>query len=99
MRRRGRVDANQTEIVGVLRGHGATVVSLADVGGGVPDLLLGLAGRTYLAEVKDGRKKPSAQVLTDDQRDFVETWHGGSIVILRTAEQADRWCRNVRGAI
>ena len=97
MRTRGRVDDNQVEIVGVLRGHGATVVSLANVGAGVPDLLIGYGGISYLAEVKDGRKAPSRRTLTEDQAYFVETWQGGTIAIFSSAEQADRWMRNVKG--
>lgn len=93
MRRRARVDDSQGEIVGVLRGHGATVVSLAAVGSGCPDLVVGLNGHTYLVEVKDGRKKPSARALTPDQEEFHAWWRGGAILMLETAEQADRWAR------
>ena len=39
--RAARVDQNHVEIVKALRDHGAFVVSLATVGKGVPDLLVG----------------------------------------------------------
>lgn len=42
MRRAARTDANQTAIVEALRKCGASVQSLAAVGKGVPDLLVGL---------------------------------------------------------
>jgi hypothetical protein len=42
-----------------LRSAGATVQSLAGVGKGVPDLLVGFKGQTLLFEVKDGFKPPS----------------------------------------
>lgn len=65
--RAARTDANQTEIVEALEGVGAFVQSLASVGRGVPDLLVGYHGRWYLMEVKDGKKPPSRRRRTDDQ--------------------------------
>src|SRR3972149_1571025 len=59
----GRTDANHTEIVNALQAIGASVTSLADVGGGCPDLLVGYRGQNMLLEVKDGRKPPSARGL------------------------------------
>lgn len=44
MRRAPRTDANQAEIVAALRTRGALVQSLAGVGAGVPDLLVGWRG-------------------------------------------------------
>lgn len=41
MKLRGRVDANQPEIVRALRDIGASVVSLANVGQGCGDILVG----------------------------------------------------------
>ena len=54
MRKHGRTDSNQSDIVKALRKAGATVQSLADVGGGCPDLLVGYFGYCILFEVKDG---------------------------------------------
>lgn len=39
MRRRAKVDSNHAEIVEALRAQGWEVISLAAIGGGVPDLL------------------------------------------------------------
>ena len=76
-RRRGRTDANQSEIVGFLQSiPGITVVSLADVGNGVPDLLVGYRRRNYLFELKDPDKPPSKRKLTKDQKDFHDLWQG-----------------------
>ena len=66
-----RVDANHVAVVAALRKAGATVQSLAGVGKGVPDLLVGIRGKTALLEVKDGAKVPSARRLTEDQL----KWH------------------------
>lgn len=76
MRRKARVDANQGEVVAGFRCAGATVQSLAPVGDGCPDLLIGFRGRNYLVEVKDGSKPPSARGLTRDQMEWVEGWRG-----------------------
>ena len=46
MRKFGKTDANHADIVDALRRVGASVVSLASVGNGVPDLLVGFNGRT-----------------------------------------------------
>lgn len=76
MRKYGRVDANQGEIVSALEKIGCTVVSLASVGDGCPDLLVGFKGKNYLLEVKDGGKTPSKKKLTDDQVKFFAKWRG-----------------------
>jgi hypothetical protein len=71
-----KVDLNQMEIVATLRKIGATVQSLATVGNGCPDLLVGFRGINYLMEVKDGGKVPSAQKLTPDQVKWHIEWCG-----------------------
>ena len=77
MKKRGRVDANQKEIVGFLRAiPGVSVVSLASVGGGVPDILVGFRRRNYIFEIKDPDKIPSQRKLTKAQKEFHETWRG-----------------------
>ena len=76
-----RVDANQAELVALYRKLGCSVVSLAPVGAGVPDLLIGCNSITDLAEVKDGNKPPSAQKLTPDQVRWHEKWEGSVRVV------------------
>jgi hypothetical protein len=71
------VDANQSEVVAMFRALGCSVHSTASVGAGFPDLAVGLGGRTYLVEVKDGRKVPSARRLTPLEAKFAEAWRGG----------------------
>ena len=88
MRRAARTDANQEEIVKALRAVGATVQSLAAVGHGVPDLLVGYQGKTILMEVKDGTKSPSKRQLTEDQVKWIDAWSGGSVFIVDNVEAA-----------
>jgi hypothetical protein len=82
-----KVDLNQMEIVATLRKIGATVQSLASVGNGCPDLLVGYQGINYLMEVKDGDKVPSAQKLTPDQVKWHIEWRG-VVHIVRSVDDA-----------
>ena len=98
MRRAARVDGNHAEIVTALRAAGATVQSLAAIGAGCPDLVVGLAGKTFLVEVKDGLKTPSHRVLTSDQRRWIERWTGSEVRILTDTGQATSWARRIAAA-
>ncbi len=84
----GRVDRNQPEIVKALRQAGASVQSLAKVGDGCPDMLVGRGGVTYLIEVKDGEAPKSKQRLTDDQTTWLDGWRGDTLHIARSIAEA-----------
>ena len=90
MRRASKIDANQTAVVSALRAAGATVQSLAAVGVGVPDLLVGYRNNTLLMEVKDGSKVPSARRLTPDQLEWHSKWLGGALAVVDGPEAALR---------
>lgn len=63
--------------------------SLANVGRGVPDLLVGFRGLNFLVEVKDGSKPPSARKLTDDEKLWQDYWKQfGQVETVENAEQA-----------
>ena len=87
MRRAAKTDANQAEIVAALRNIGASVHDTSAVGRGFPDLVVGMRGRNYLIECKDGAKVPSARKLTPDQIEFKATWRGHWAVAI-SAEDA-----------
>ena len=59
-----------------LRAVGCTVTSTAGLGGGFPDLCVGLMGRNVLFEVKDGQKAPSKQKLTQAEQAWAASWQG-----------------------
>jgi len=80
-----RIDSNHKEIVAALRKAGATVVSLAAMKHGCPDLLVGYAGETILMEVKMPKGK-----FTPDQLDFLSKWKGGAISRVDSVEAAIR---------
>ena len=88
MRRAAKTDANQTEIVKALRQVGAFVQSLAAVGDGCPDLLVGFRRATYMLEIKDGKKPPSARELTFDQIIWHTEWNGGPCQVVTSIPEA-----------
>ena len=88
--RAARVDQNHDQVVTALRAAGATVQSLARVGKGVPDLLVGYKGQTLLMEVKDGFKSPSRRLLTEDQLKWHGSWNGGALAVVDSPDAALR---------
>jgi Holliday junction resolvase len=82
MRRAAKVDANQEDIVQALRAAGATVQSLAAIGKGCPDLLVGWQGDLFLIEVKAGKGKPN-----DKQQEWHEAW-ATTVYVVRTPQEA-----------
>jgi hypothetical protein len=87
LRRAAKIDDNQVEIVAALRKIGCSVVSLAAVGSGCPDLLIGYRAMNFLVEVKDGNKSPSRRQLTEDQKVFHREWNG-QIRVVESVEEA-----------
>ena len=82
-----RVDANQSLIVKELRAIGATVQSLADLGKGVPDLLVGWRGQNWLMEIKDWKQPPSKRRLTPDEKKWHQSWNG-QVHVVETFDEA-----------
>ncbi len=87
MRKYGRVDANQAQLVKELRAEGCTVAILSSVGGGVPDICVGYRGHNFLMEIKDGDQPPSKRKLTADEGAFFDMWVGNCWVVT-TSQQA-----------
>lgn len=83
MRRRAKVDLNHKQIVVALRGIGCTVQSLAEIGSGCPDLLVGRNGKTYLIEVKS-----AGGGLTSDQVGWFAKWRGGRVCVATSVDEA-----------
>ena len=96
MRRAARLDSNHGAVVeALLSTPGVVVHSLAGVGCGVPDLLIGANGATYLAEVKDGELPPSHRTLTRDQQKWIGEWRGSPVLIFMDADKARSWARRI----
>ena len=91
IRRAARIDANQPEIVRVLREAGATVQPLHTVGKGCPDLVVGYNGQNYLLEIKDptavnkaGKFRPSHR--DRDHADWHVNWRGQVQIVWSAVE-------------
>lgn len=86
MRRAAKTDDNQRAIVNALRRAGCSVLILSGVGKGCPDIAVGRAGVTYMLEIKDGRKRRSAQRLTEHEADWHANWRGHAAVVTNEEE-------------
>ena len=76
------METHQLALVTLLRQYpGAVIHSLASVGGGTPDLLLGYQGETTLIEVKGRGGK-----LNDLQRAWHAEWTGTPVAVVRSQE-------------
>ena len=87
VRRAAKVDDNQEQLVYELRQLGYSVQSIATVGKGCPDLLVGAHGRNFCFEVKDPAKWPSARALTKDEVEWHAFWKG-QVAVVQTTEEA-----------
>ena len=84
MRTAARVDINQAAIVKALRQCGVSVQSMAQIGKGCPDLLVGHHNKNWAIEVKGAKGK-----LTPDQLEWIQAWRG-EVHIVRTVDDALR---------
>ena len=99
MRRAAKIDANQPEIVeALLSVSGVTVFSLAGVGCGVPDLLVGARGSTFLVEIKNPDTPRRDHALTPDQRKWIGEWTGTPVIVIMDAGKARSWARRIAAA-
>lgn len=80
MRRAGRRDSNHSEIVDELRRHGCCVVDLANLGQGVPDLLVAVQGHNmaasavHLVEIKSLDTAYGRDGANVQQIEFARKW-------------------------
>ena len=82
MRRAARTDKNQRAIVAALRNAGCSVLSLAAIGQGCPDLLVGHRRTNTLLEIKTAKG-----AANEKQRAWAQAWDG-QCSIVRTPEEA-----------
>ena len=97
MRRAHNLDANHAEVVAAFRALGCSVLSLAGVGNGCPDLLVGVAGRNHLVEVKDGGKPKSKRALTPLEQEFAQRWRGCVVEVVEGPDKARALVSQWRG--
>ena len=70
------MDGNQKEIIAKLRDCGMQAHSIASVGDGIPDVLVGYRGLTLVLEVKE-----PGENLTAAECKFVANWPGQHTVV------------------
>src|SRR5689334_13725370 len=92
MRHAAKTDSTQRAIVAALRAAGCSVLSLAAVAGGAPDLLVARSGRMWLIEVKRpagprGGASEHGQKLGELQREWHARWRA-PVGVARTADEA-----------
>jgi hypothetical protein len=85
----GRTDANQNDVVQCLRDLGASVQSLADIGEGCPDLLVGWRELNFVLEVKDGAQPPSKRKLTPAESKWHGEWRGHVRIVFSGIEAVE----------
>jgi len=87
MRRDGNVDGNQTVVVAMYRRLGCTVTHTYQLGGGIPDIIVGCRGVVDCqVEIKDGRKPPNKQKLSTDEVEYHKEWQGRLVKIITSIE-------------
>ena len=88
MRRAAKVDSNHCDIVQAFLRLGCSVQDLHRVGGGCPDLLVGIAGRVnILVEIKQPAKRKARQGgLQDNQVEFMKSWRGWPIAVVYSVD-------------
>lgn len=81
MRRAAKVDANHAAVREAFRRHGCTVLDTFTLGNGAPDMVVARNRRTWMVEVKDGAKCPSARNLSNAQMAFWGEWRGHLFIV------------------
>jgi hypothetical protein len=88
MRFRPRLDTTQREIVEALRKAGYSVRSLAGVGNGCPDILVGCQRGNVLLEAKGEHARTHKKgILSDQEKLFFTAWLG-PVALVFSAEDA-----------
>ena len=59
------------------------------------DAIAGFRGLSYLVEIKDPKKKGWKNEFTQDQLDFMSSWRGSPVVVLRSVEDAIKWINSI----
>lgn len=86
-----RRDGNHGEIVKAYEALFCSVVDTSKIGGGFPDLVVGIAGRMFSVEIKTEEGELGAS-----QKRFQATWRGPKVVVVRTVEDVFAHVKKVR---
>jgi endogenous inhibitor of DNA gyrase (YacG/DUF329 family) len=83
-------DANHDDVVSALKGVGACVIDMSNVGRGFPDLIVGFDGLTILVEVKNPKTSYGRKGLNKNQVKWKEMWSGGAYCVVDSPDAALR---------
>jgi Holliday junction resolvase len=85
-------DSNHAEIVKAIKKLGCSVKDTSAVGGGFPDIIVGIKGQTkntnVLIEIKSAKGR-----LRPDQEKFIAKWQG-NVAVVRTVAEAEYICNH-----
>lgn len=79
-------DHNHRTIVRAFVACGASVMEADCVGGGAPDLVVGLYGENFLVEVKNLKSSYGKRGLNKNQQSFKRRWGGGEVFVATSIE-------------
>ena len=88
MRRAAKVDTAHPECVKYLVAAGYSVISLAAVGKGCPDLLVARNGRAMLMEVKSPKREKAHPDVLARQALWRARWRGPEVPTVRSGVEA-----------
>lgn len=83
-----KVDRNHGPVVDAFELAGCSVLSIASVGNGAPDLVIGCAGRSHLVEVKPDTRVKAVSNQRANQVAWATKWRGGAVHVVRTTSEA-----------
>ena len=85
------------ELIAAFEAAGARVVSLAAVGDGCPDLLVGYRGRIALCELLLGPTGPRAS-CSPERLAWYQAWRGSPVTVLHTVDDVAHVLRTLERA-
>ena len=91
-------DGNHTEVVKRFESWHASVLDLSKVGGGCPDLLIGLCGKDVQCEVKPGDGTAQQRRLRPKQAKHKAEWKGRPVEKIESVADVDALCERIRRA-
>jgi hypothetical protein len=97
-RRASRRDDNHAEIVAAFEKLGWSVLDLANVGAGVPDLIIGdHAHGVHLVEIKNKKTGYGRRGLSRSQRDWAARWMAGNVHVVTSLDDVVTLTRELTG--
>lgn len=81
-----RRDANHSTLCDAFRTMGCSVFETDRVGEGFPDVVVGVAGKNALVELKNPKTYYGKQGLNTAQSKFAEAWRGGQMFVVATED-------------